>query len=70
MFSDRQVWAKCVDPIAYQTAHHMIAPQAAVRSGSSLSAIPFASFGCITLCEEHKFKIKDNYSNFFRCLNF
>ena len=37
-FSDRQVWANSADP-----------DQTAPRSGSTLFAIPAASFGCITL---------------------
>ena len=41
-FSDRQVWANSVD--AYQ-----IAPRGAVWSGSTLFAIPSASFDRITL---------------------
>ena len=40
-FSDRQV---CADP-------DQTAPRGAVRSGSTLFAIPNASFGCITLKE-------------------
>ena len=41
-FSDRQVWANSADP-------DQTAPRAAVWSGSTLFAIPSASFGLITL---------------------
>ena len=41
-FSDRQVWANSADPD--QTAHRGV-----VLSGSTLFAIPSASFGLITL---------------------
>ena len=41
-FSDRQVWANSADP-------DQTAPRGAVWSGSTLVAIPSASFGCITL---------------------
>ena len=41
-FSDRQVWANSTDP-------DQTAPRGAVWSGSTLFAIPAASFGCITL---------------------
>ena len=46
-FSDRQVWANSVDPD--QTAP----TGGAVWSGSTLFAIPFASFGSITLRKIH-----------------
>ena len=41
-FSDRQVWANSADP-------DQTAPLGAVWSGSTLFAIPSASFGLITL---------------------
>ena len=41
-FSDRYAWANSVDP-------DQTAPRGAVRSGSTLFAIPSASFGLITL---------------------
>ena len=45
-FSDRQVWANSADP-------DQTAPRGAVWSGSTLFAIPAASFGCITLRKSH-----------------
>ena len=45
-FSDRQVWADSADP-------DQTAPRGAVWSGSTLFAIPSASFGCITLTKRH-----------------
>ena len=45
-FSDRQVWANSADP-------DQTAPRGAVWSGSTLFAIPSASFGCITLRKHH-----------------
>ena len=41
-FSDRYAWANSADP-------DQTAPRGAVWSGSTLFAIPFASFGLITL---------------------
>ena len=41
-FSDRQVWANSADP-------DQTAPRGAVLSGSTLFAIPSASFGLIIL---------------------
>ena len=41
-FSDRQVWANIADP-------DQTAPRGAVWSGSTLFAVPSASFGLITL---------------------
>ena len=41
-FSDRNTWANSADP-------DQTAPRGAVRSGSTLFAIPSASFGLITL---------------------
>ena len=41
-FSDRYAWANSADP-------DQTAPRRAVRSGSTLSAIPSASFALITL---------------------
>ena len=46
-FSDRQVWANSADPD--QTAPLQTAPWGAVWSGSTLFAIPSASFGLNTL---------------------
>ena len=46
-FSDRQVWANSAD--TDQTAFR----GRAVLSGSTLFAIPSASFGCITLRKGH-----------------
>ena len=45
-FSDRQVLANSADP-------DQTAPRGAVWSGSTLFAIPSASFGCITLRKRH-----------------
>ena len=45
-FSDRQVWTNSADP-------DQTAPRGAVWSGSTLFAIPSASFGCITLRKSH-----------------
>ena len=45
-FSDRQVWANSADP-------DQTAPREAVWSGSTLFAIPSASFGRITLRKCH-----------------
>ena len=41
-FLDKQVWANSADP-------DQTAPTAVVWSGSTLLAIPSASFGCIAL---------------------
>ena len=45
-FSDRYVWANSTDP-------DQAPPRGAVWSGSTLFAIPSASFGCITLRKHH-----------------
>ena len=45
-FSDRQVWANSADP-------DQTATRGAFWSGSTLFAIPSASFGCITLRKRH-----------------
>ena len=45
-FSDRYAWANSADP-------DQTAPGGAVWSGSTLFAIPSASFGLITLCYSH-----------------
>ena len=47
-FSDRQIWANSADQIRL-----LLAPRGAVWSGSTLFAIPSASFGCITLRKSH-----------------
>ena len=62
MFSDRQVWANSVDP-------DLTAPRGAVRSGSTLFAIPSASFGHITLYQNDTVPIL-GYLQFFDCPNF
>ena len=45
-FSDGQIWANSADP-------DQTAPRGAVWSGSTLFAIPSASFGCITRRNSH-----------------
>ena len=49
-FSDRQIWANSADP-------DQTAPTGAVLSGSTLFAIPSASFGCITLRKSRLVKL-------------
>ena len=52
MFSDRQVWANSADPDQTAPTDQTV-PRGAVRSGSTLFAIPSASFGYITLRKSH-----------------
>ena len=49
-FSDRYAWANSADP-------DQTAPRGAVWSGSTLFAIPSASFGLITLWQSHTVQI-------------
>ena len=57
-FSDRQVWANSADP-------DQTAPRGAVWSGSTLFAIPSASFGCITVRKSHLFQLLGWLQKFF-----
>ena len=61
-FSDRQVWATSADPD--QTA------RGAVWSGSTLFAIPSASFGCITLRKSHLIQLLGWLPQIFWCPKF
>ena len=61
-FSDRQVWANSVDPD--QTA------LGAVWSGSTLFAIPSASFGCIIPRKSHLVKLLGWLQQIFGCPKF
>ena len=58
LFLNRQVWANSVDQDQSSLIREF--------SGSTLFAIPSASFGCIILWQSHLLHFKGDYSNFFR----
>ena len=62
-FSDRQVWANSADP-------DQTAPRGAVWSGSTLFAIPSASFGCVTLRKSHIVQVLGWLQQIFGCPKF
>ena len=62
-FSDRQVWANSADP-------DQTAPRGSVWSGSTLFAIPSASFGCITLRKGHLAQLLGWLQQIFGCPKF
>ena len=61
-FSDRQVWANSADP-------DQTAPRGAVWSGSTLFAIPSASFGWISLRKCHLVQLLGWIQQNFGCPN-
>ena len=62
-FSDSQIWATSADP-------DQTAPKGAVWSGSTLFAIPSASFGCIVLRKIHLVQLLGWLQQIFGCLKF
>ena len=58
-----QIWANSADP-------DQTAPRGAVWSGSTLFAIPSASFGCITLRKRHLIQLLGWLQQIFGCAKF